>query len=119
MGVIAQDVEAVAPQVVRTMNDGTKAVCYEMLVGLLIEALKEQNAKVAQLESDVNNCCAKTNQNNRLIAPNTNANDETNSGSYIKQNNPNPFNKETIIEYFIAERNANASVLVFDMNGKL
>ncbi|MBL7895710.1 MAG: tail fiber domain-containing protein [Bacteroidia bacterium] len=119
MGVIAQDVEAVAPQVVKTMQDGTKAVCYEMLVGLLIEALKEQNAKVAQLENDVNNCCAKASGNNRLIAPENGSADESNNSSYIKQNNPNPFNKETVIEYFIAERNANSSVLVFDMNGKL
>lgn len=119
MGVIAQDVEAVAPQVVKTMNDGTKAVCYEMLVGLLIEALKEQNAKVTQLENDVNNCCAKSNGNNRLIAPENGSADESNNSSYVKQNNPNPFNKETVIEYFVAERNANSSVLVFDMNGKL
>lgn len=119
MGVIAQDVEAVAPQVVKTMQDGTKAVCYEMLVGLLIEALKEQNAKVAQLENDVNNCCAKSNGNNRLIAPENGNADESNNSSYIKQNNPNPFNKETVIEYFVAERNASSSILIFDMNGKL
>jgi hypothetical protein len=118
MGVIAQDVEAVAPQVVRTLPDGTKAVCYEMLVGLLVEALKEQNVKISQLESDVNNCCS-TNQNRIINNP---ANDETkntNSSSYIKQNSPNPFSKETLIEFYIAEKGASSSVLVFDMNGKL
>jgi hypothetical protein len=121
MGVIAQDVEKVAPQVVKTLPDGTKAVCYEMLVGLLVEAMKEQNATISQLQNDVSNCCAKNNQ--RI---NTNSNDngsgkdsELNNGSYIKQNSPNPFSKETTIEYFIAEKNANSSVLVFDMNGKL
>ncbi|HRG01226.1 MAG TPA: T9SS type A sorting domain-containing protein [Bacteroidia bacterium] len=33
-------------------------------------------------------------------------------------NKPNPFNKETIIEYNIVETGT-ASILVFDMNGKL
>lgn len=118
MGLIAQDVEAVAPQVVKTMHDGTKAVCYEMLVGLLVEALKEQNGKIAQLQSDVNNCCNKN--NDRLISPEQeNENGSINKGSYIKQNAPNPFSNETTIEYYIAEKNTAASILVFDMNGKL
>lgn len=124
MGVIAQDVEKVAPQVVKTLPDGTKAVCYEMLAGLFVEALKEQNAEIAQLKNDINNCCTKSNE--RLInspqkGENTNGsiNENINTGSYMKQNAPNPFSKETIIEFFITERNASSSILVFDMNGKL
>ena len=123
MGVIAQDVEKVAPQVVKTLPDGTKAVCYEMLAGLFVEAFKEQNAKIIQLQNDINNCCTKApQQNDRIInnpASPINSNEEYKGNSYIKQNTPNPFNKETSIEYFIAEKNADASVLVFDMNGKL
>jgi len=45
-GVIAQEVEAVLPEVVTTRDDGTKAVRYEKLVPLLIEAIKELNKKV-------------------------------------------------------------------------
>jgi hypothetical protein len=45
-GVIAQEVEAVLPEVVTTRDDGTKAVRYEKLVPLLIEAIKELNRKV-------------------------------------------------------------------------
>jgi hypothetical protein len=45
-GVIAQEVEAVLPEVVTTREDGTKAVRYEKLVPLLIEAIKELNRKV-------------------------------------------------------------------------
>jgi hypothetical protein len=41
VGVIAQDVEAVLPEVVQTRADGTKAVAYDKLVPLLIEALKD------------------------------------------------------------------------------
>jgi len=122
MGVIAQDVEAVAPQVVKTLPDGTKSVCYEMLVGLLVEAIKEQNTKVAQLENDITNCCTNSGsqQNRKINTGNLNGGTSEYSGSsFIMQNVPNPFSKETLIDYFIAERSASSSILVFDMNGKL
>ena len=51
-GVIAQEVEALnLPGVVTTRDDGYKAVRYEKLVPLLIEAIKELNAKVEDLEN--------------------------------------------------------------------
>ena len=45
-GVIAQDVEKVLPEVVTTRDDGYKAVRYDKMMGLLIEAVKELSAKV-------------------------------------------------------------------------
>lgn len=55
MGVIAQEVEAVFPEVVHTAKDGmkTKAVEYEHLVGALIEAIKEQNAEIVAMKKRV------------------------------------------------------------------
>lgn len=54
IGVIAQEVQEIIPQVVypkqSVENDETKSVAYGNLVGLLIEAIKEQNAKIAELE---------------------------------------------------------------------
>lgn len=54
IGVIAQEVQEIIPQVVYPKqpvpNDETKSVAYGNLVGLLIEAIKEQNAKIAELE---------------------------------------------------------------------
>lgn len=47
-GVIAQQVEAVLPEVVATRDDGFKAVKYEKMIGLLIEAIKELDAKVSK-----------------------------------------------------------------------
>jgi hypothetical protein len=48
-GVIAQDVEKVLPEVVATREDGTKAVNYEHMIGLLIEAIRELNDKIDRL----------------------------------------------------------------------
>ena len=51
VGVIAQEVEKVLPEVVQTREDGYKAVKYEKLVPLLIEAIKDLNAEIEELKS--------------------------------------------------------------------
>jgi phage-related tail fiber protein len=55
MGVIAQAVEAVAPELVTdSAYEGYKTVKYDKLTALLIEAVKELSAKVKDLESKLN-----------------------------------------------------------------
>ena len=49
-GVIAQEVEKVIPAVVAQRDDGTKTVSYGNLVGILIEAIKEQQKKIDELK---------------------------------------------------------------------
>lgn len=45
VGVIAQEVEEVLPEVVHTDADGMKSVSYGSIIGLLIEAIKELSTK--------------------------------------------------------------------------
>ena len=49
IGVIAQEIEAVLPEVVTTRDTGFKAVKYEKIVPLLIEAIKEQSSIIDKL----------------------------------------------------------------------
>lgn len=51
IGVIAQEVEKVIPEVVMTHEDGIKSVAYGNLVGLLIEAIKELKEEVNELKA--------------------------------------------------------------------
>jgi len=53
VGVLAQQVESVFPEVVVTRDNGYKAVYYEKLVPLLIEAIKELNNKVDALSKQL------------------------------------------------------------------
>ena len=53
VGVIAQEVEAVMPQLVTTREHGYKAVQYEKLAALLIEAIKEQQQHIDNLTLQV------------------------------------------------------------------
>lgn len=50
IGVIAQEVEKIAPEAVTTRDNGYKAVNYEKLIPILIQAIKELNDKVNKLE---------------------------------------------------------------------
>ena len=54
VGVIAQEVEKVLPEIVTDREDGTKAVKYDRLTALLIEAVKELSAKVDAQQEEIN-----------------------------------------------------------------
>ena len=53
VGLIAQEVESVLPELVDTGFNGLKSVNYSQMVSLLVQAIKEQNILIAQLRSDV------------------------------------------------------------------
>ena len=51
IGLIAQEVEKVIPELVKTDAEGYKAVSYEKLTAVLVEALKEQQKEIEQYKS--------------------------------------------------------------------
>ncbi len=54
IGVIAQDVNAVFPEIVSSREDGIMAVRYDKLHALLIEAVKEQQNQIEELKKLIN-----------------------------------------------------------------
>ena len=54
VGVIAQEIEKVLPEVVTTRDNGYKAVKYDKIVSLLIEAIKDQQQQIDELKSLLN-----------------------------------------------------------------
>ena len=51
VGVIAQEIEAVLPEVVETREDGYKAVDYKKIVPLLIEGIKDLQKQIDELKN--------------------------------------------------------------------
>ncbi len=58
-GLIAQDVEKIYPELVRTDNNGFKSVSYEKLSVVLLEAVKEQQLEIDELKQLVQNLLQK------------------------------------------------------------
>ena len=53
-GFIAQEIEKIIPEVVGENPDGYKGVQYQNVVGLLVEAIKEQQKQINELREKVN-----------------------------------------------------------------
>ena len=53
VGVLAQEIEEVLPEVVTTRDSGYKAVRYEKIVPLLIQGIKELKDEVEILKSKI------------------------------------------------------------------
>jgi len=56
VGVIAQEIEKVLPEVVGTRENGIKAVKYDRIVALLIQGIKELKAELDEVKNK--NCCS-------------------------------------------------------------
>jgi len=54
VGVVAQEIETVLPEIVDTRFDGSKAVKYDRIVALLIEGIKELQEEVKELKDKLN-----------------------------------------------------------------
>lgn len=133
-GFIAQEVELVFPELVVTNGNGDKMINYIEFIPLLIDELNAQNNKIIALENKLNNCCSSNlNEKNKSL-DNSNMSWGEKSNAVIKnetieknnfnnklfQNKPNPFNQQTVIEWYIAEPiNTAAYIYVFDLNGKM
>lgn len=121
MGVVAQEVEAIVPEVVRTTPEGRKTVAYHELVGLLIEAIKEQQVQIEELKSAAssskNMLRAFSGEEEESLA--SSIADETLTGLALYQNTPNPFNERTEIRYSLTGKESNALIYIFSMQGTL
>jgi prefoldin subunit 5 len=126
----ASELEQEMPELVKTIDSNqTKLVNYIGIIPYLVEAIKSQQQTIqAQqthmntMETDLANCCATGSviKSDNKTGDNTNTLKTTSAQSaYLLQNTPNPFNTKTTIRYYIPEQTNNASLLIFDMQGKL
>lgn len=125
-GLIAQEVEKVFPEVVRTQFNGTKGIIYTDLIGILIDAVNElqdslsvQGAQIATLQNQVNAMQAVFFANNgsqpQLESQSTNVDL---SQAVLYQNSPNPFKHETTIAYRLPSDIQSAAICIYNLNGQ-
>jgi hypothetical protein len=114
MGLIAQAVQRVVPEVVTTNDNGIKTIAYSNMVGLLVEAIKQEDVKVNLLQHKLDSCIALNKQTGSV-------NDIDRIGGQAKLYPcvSCPVNHNATFQCYIPEHSKNASLLVFDMSGAL
>lgn len=132
IGLLAQEVERVFPEVIRTSYDGTKGILYNDLVGVLVEGMKElqdsltaetlRNREMRQELDEIKATLAAL-TNPRNLAPQTTGQSSDNkalgqANAELGQNTPNPFNRETEIGYRLSADASSASVCIYNLNGQ-
>ncbi|PBQ30212.1 hypothetical protein CNR22_00045 [Sphingobacteriaceae bacterium] len=120
MGLIAQELEQVFPELVKNIAainlpgkageeqkniPEYKAVQYVSLIPVLIAAIQEQQAQIEELKKGN----ATTGITTAVNADNVFS---------MSQNEPNPFNSETKINYVLPVKNKEAYLAVYDLTGK-
>ncbi len=114
-GFIAQELREVFPELVDENEEGYLNIDYVGLIPVLVEAIKELEAKIIIIE---NNCCKKTETlksgsiNSNLLSPGV-------RNPMLYQNTPNPFNLQTTIKFEIPETVQNAQLYICNMTGTL
>ncbi|MEO1516205.1 MAG: tail fiber domain-containing protein [Bacteroidota bacterium] len=117
VGYIAQELQEILPQAVTEGDNGYLSVNYNMLVPVITEAMKEQQdiidqqkAQITQLEDRLGRIEALLNAQGKL--------DLGSDNIQLKQNRPNPFGKNTTIDYALPNDFNNANIRIIDAAGK-
>ncbi len=135
-GFSAQQVQNIFPEIVQQMNHsivddegnptGETAshlgVRYVELIPILVKGMQEQQARIDELEIQLNSCCTVANDTRSFeIDGNVTEKDIilSNKSIILNQNVPNPFAEQTTINYNINDDFSKAQILFYDAGGKL
>jgi hypothetical protein len=122
-GFIAQDLETVLPEAVKIDSSGFYAVNISALIPVLVESIKELSFKQDSLTRVITACCR--NGNGKKSIGNVQGENEAGfslenqEGAVLYQNIPNPFNQQTSIKYQLPNLYSEASIMIFDLQGKM
>ncbi|HXU25722.1 MAG TPA: tail fiber domain-containing protein, partial [Bacteroidia bacterium] len=118
IGLIAQELKEVFPQLVKEGKDGYLAVNYQGMIPVLLEAVKEQQKEIEDLKALVKGVGASANGTNEARTISTiNLSDV--QAVVLEQNVPNPFAEQTSIGYTLPEGVQKAQILFYNAEGKL
>jgi hypothetical protein len=115
-GFIAQDVRKLFPELVEEDAGGLLSVDYIGLIPVMLEAIKDLQDRLGQLEQ------RNVGGNDVTLRSGGNSMDGANdlitgSSEYLSQNIPNPVNGSTVIHYNLPEEATQAFISVFSISG--
>jgi hypothetical protein len=113
VGFIAQEVEALIPEVVKEVKEGYKALEYHNLTAVIVQAVKEQQTIIEAQKLALEELSQQVEQLKNQ-ATNVDALDSE-KAFILEQNRPNPFANSTSIKYSTPE---SAQLLITNLEGK-
>lgn len=124
-GFLAQNVSEVFPQLVHTDKDGYMYVDYIGLIPILVQSINELRAELAAVKAGEQAEQAEEAEvpvaAPMLQSPSPSGLDEPDAvltEARLYQNAPNPWSSETVIRYCLPQGVSQASVYIYDMQGK-
>lgn len=120
IGLIAQEIKEVFPELIREDDKGFLSVNYDGMIPVLLEAIKEQNKAVVSQQKQIAELQTRleASENKTGNATGINQLNSSADGFGLEQNIPNPFSHETEIKYTLPKQIKNASLNVYDLSGK-
>jgi len=118
-GFIAQEVLNVIPDIVEYDIVGDKFyIDYNAIIPYLVEAMQEQQMVIEKIKSDLSLLRGDSTENLKSDIITSIRNSTPNNSSYLYQNDPNPFNIDTKIRFYIPEDINNSVLYLYDLQGK-
>jgi trimeric autotransporter adhesin len=115
-GFIAQELETEFPELVKLDSiTMTRAINYDGMIPILLEAIKSQQAQIDDLQGQIEDCC----KDAKSAAITGTDLDTQIDVAKLYQNTPNPFNTQTTIRYEIPEKVQSAQLYICNMTGTL
>jgi hypothetical protein len=115
-GLIAQELEKEFPELVRLDSfTMTRAINYDGMIPILLQAVKAQQAKIENLQAQIEDCCKDTKS---AVITGTDMVIQSDEAR-LYQNTPNPFSSQTSISFEIPETTHNAQLHICNMTGTL
>ncbi|MDR1005289.1 MAG: T9SS type A sorting domain-containing protein [Bacteroidales bacterium] len=140
IGLQVEQLTKIFPELIDTNKNGEIAVDYVSLIPVLVEAIKEQSQiilaqtlKINEIDGDIlsiqntpstqptTKSAGTTKSTKSAIIDTTQNNADSTQAlnAFLYQNNPNPFNTQTTINYFLPEEVQTATIYIFSLQGSL
>lgn len=116
-GFISQEVEKTLPEVKITEDGkGAKLLDYDQIIPLLVAGMQEQQQQLNALEAEIALLKA-ADTTGGGDGHRMSGNDNTTDASMIMSISPNPFNSSATVTYYLASKNAQALIKIWDVQG--
>lgn len=117
-GLIAQELQSVLPDLVYENAEGLLGINYIELIPLLVQAMKEQQLQIEELQLAVQALQADRAQYTAAYDDTNVDKDKSVAVASLEQNRPNPFSEKTVIGFSLPETVKNAELYIYDLNGR-